>query len=68
MPLSSADHAKMLSSLYGWATFLAHGFLKEPGLRGADVRAAMMCALDVRQSSMPINLGGPWRGARRAKP
>jgi len=32
------------------------------------VRAAMVCALDARQSSTPINLGGPWRGAGRAQP
>jgi len=68
MALSSADHAKMLPSLCGQATFLAHAFLKEPGPRGAvrvgchGVRFGRPPKLDAHQPR------GPWRGARRSKP
>jgi hypothetical protein len=69
MPLSSTDNAKCHLPFAARRRCWRTPFSKNQGFVAQIVRAAMVCALDVRQSSTPINLsGGPWRGARRARP
>ena len=58
MPLSSTDYAKCHLLFAARRRCWRTPFSKNQGFVAQIVRAATVCALDVRQRSTPINFGG----------